>query len=115
MKKSNVKKKTNKKNKLEIFNSDILIIILLVIFFVFLLLVLNTLINFNKLNKKINTIVNLKEDIVLLGATYSNVEQLNIDVNKLIDNNNGYNNQIINIKKDIEKINNNISELKSSK
>lgn len=104
-----------RKKERKIFNSNILIIILLIILFVFLLVVLNTLINYNKLDKKISTIVNLKDDIFILENTYSNVEQLSNDVNKLIATNDGYDNQIINIKKDIEKINNNISELKSSK
>ena len=83
--------------------------------FIILLLILNVLINFKKVDRKINDITKYKEDIVFLEDRYNNILKIDGDNDKLNNSNNDYNNKIGNIKKEIENINVKINKLKGNK
>ena len=62
--------------------------------FIILLLILNVLINFKKVDRKINDITKYKEDIVFLEDRYNNILKIDGDNDKLNNSNNDYNNKI---------------------
>jgi len=105
------RKKKQKKSKLIIILSILLSIMLVIV----LLLILNIFININKMDKKIDEVIQLNNDIVFLESSYDNILKVVEDNNKIYNSNNDYNDKIVNIKKDIENINIKINKLKESK
>lgn len=111
-------KRNSRNNKKDIKKSKLLgffVILFSILGFILLLLILNVLINFNVVNKKIDKVTKLKEDVAFIEKTYDNILKLNEEKKKLDLSNNDYNGKIVNIKKDIENINININKLKASK
>lgn len=116
--KASLKKKNSKNAKNDLKRSKVLgffVILFGILGFVLLLLILNVLINFDVVNKKIDKVTKLKDDVALIEKSYDNILKLNEEKKKLDLSNNDYNGKIVNIKKDIENINIKINKLKASK
>ena len=113
-KKINKVKKKNNKNVLmgiKNFNGEkMLIILLLVIFCVWGILLLIRYFDYNSINKKIDKIEELENNIKLLNDGYVNIENVVKKIDDIAKENNKLNIDINNITNDIEELDSKISK-----
>ena len=110
------KKKNSNKNVLigirEFDKENILIILLAIIFCVWGMLLLVRYNGYININKKIDKLDNLENEIKFLNNGYTDIENKVKKINNITNKNNELNKDIDNITKDIEELDNKISKFK---